>query len=122
MEIAIGEDDEAAILRLRVFSCLLFADQRIFIFRLGFKNDERKATVIEQQEVDETFAGFFEISPKGIESALGNVDVQFKLDIGGLLPSGKNRQPAVSSSLLILMRAVASFIDAMSLHSKRDCP
>ena len=29
--------------------------------------------------------------------------------LAGLLPSGKNRQPAASSSLLILIRAVASF-------------
>ena len=46
MKIAIGEDDEAAILRLRVFASLLFADQRIFIFGFGFKNDEGKTTVI----------------------------------------------------------------------------
>lgn len=66
MKIAIGEDDEAAILRLRIFAGLFFADQRIFIFGLGFENDERKASVVEQEEVDETLAGFFEIGPKRI--------------------------------------------------------
>jgi hypothetical protein len=30
--------------------------------------------------------------------------------LAGLFPSGKNRQPAISSSLLILILAVASFL------------
>ena len=33
-----------------------------------------------------------------------------KLTLAGLSPSGKKRQPAFSSRLLILMRAVASFM------------
>ena len=43
MQIAVGQDDEAAILRPGVFASLLLADERVLVLRLGLKDDEGKA-------------------------------------------------------------------------------
>ena len=53
VQVAVGEDDEAAILGPGVLARLLLADERIFVFGLGFKDDEREALCVEQQEIDE---------------------------------------------------------------------
>ena len=64
MQIAVGQDDEAAVLRFRVFAGLLFANERVFVFRLGFQHDKGKTFVVQEQKIDETFADFFEIRAK----------------------------------------------------------
>jgi hypothetical protein len=56
MQVAVGEDDKAAVLRLGVFAGLFLADQRAFVLGLGFQHDEGKALFVEQQEVDEALA------------------------------------------------------------------
>ena len=56
MQVAVGEDDEAAVLRLGVLASLLLAHERAFVFGLGFEDDEREAFFVEQEEVDEAFA------------------------------------------------------------------
>src|SRR5690606_33466043 len=40
VEISIGENNEAAILRTGVFTSLFLADQWILVLRLGFENDK----------------------------------------------------------------------------------
>ena len=56
MQVAVGEDDEAAVLGLGVLAGLLLADERVLVLGLGFEDDEREALVVEQQEVDEALA------------------------------------------------------------------
>jgi len=36
MQVAVGEDNKAAVLGLGVFASLLLANERIFVFGLGF--------------------------------------------------------------------------------------
>ena len=67
MQVAVGENDEAAILGTSVFACLLLSNQRVFIFGLCFKNDEREAFLVEQQEVDKALACLFKVLAQGVE-------------------------------------------------------
>ena len=67
MQVAIGKEDEAAIQRLGVFAGLFLADQRVFVFRFGLKDDEREAFGVEQQEVDEALAGLLEVLAEDIQ-------------------------------------------------------
>ena len=67
MQVAVGEDDEAAILRAGVFAGLLFSGQRIFVLGLGFEDDEGEALLVEQQEVDEALLGLLEVLAKRVE-------------------------------------------------------
>ena len=67
MQVAVGEDDEAAVLGLGVLAGLLLADERVLVLRLGFENDEREALLVEQQKVDEALAGLLEVVAEGVE-------------------------------------------------------
>lgn len=82
MQVAIREDDEAAILRFGVLARLLLADQGIFVFRLGFEYNQGKAGIIEQKEVDETVAGLFEVFSECVDRCLGQLDLGFENDVG----------------------------------------
>jgi hypothetical protein len=55
-------------------------------------------------------AVFSKSLPKASSSAILIVTFGSSSMLAGSLPSGKNLQPAASSSLLIFMRAAASFI------------
>ena len=94
MEVAIGEDDKAAVLRAGILAGLLLADERVLIFGFGFEDDEREAAVAQQQEVNEAFACLLEVLAKCIQ--IGSFDryAGFETNIGGELPSAKKRQPA----------------------------
>ena len=61
MQIAVRQDDEAAILRPRIFAGLLLADERNFIFRFCLKDDEREPSGIEQQKIDKPLRRFLEV-------------------------------------------------------------
>jgi len=52
MQVAVGEDDEAAVLGLGVLARLLLPDKRVFVFGLGFEDDEGEALFVEEEEVD----------------------------------------------------------------------
>ena len=67
VQVAVGEDDEAAVLGLGVFAGLLLADERVLVLRFGLKDDEREAFGVEQQEVDEALARLLEVVAKGIQ-------------------------------------------------------
>ena len=61
MQVAVGEDDEAAVLGSGIFAGLLLADERVLVLRFGLQDDEREAPRVEKQEVDETLAGLLEV-------------------------------------------------------------
>jgi len=67
VQIAVGEDDEAAVLGLGVLAGLLLADERVLVLRFGLQDDERETPGVEQQEVDEALAGFLEVVADGIQ-------------------------------------------------------
>ncbi len=81
MQIAVGEDDEAAVLRLGVFPCLFLADERGLVLGLGFEDDERETFFVEEQEVDEALAGFLEVRPERVEIQRLQCDLGLKLDV-----------------------------------------
>jgi len=47
MQVAAGEDDEAAVLGARVLSSLFLADERVLVFGFRFQDDEGKALGVE---------------------------------------------------------------------------
>ena len=61
VQVAVGEDDEAAVLGLGVFVGLLLRDERILVLRLGFEDEERKTPGVEQEKVDKPFCGLLEV-------------------------------------------------------------
>ena len=67
MQVAVGEDDEAAVLGLGVFAGLLLADERVLVLGLGFEDDEREALGVEQQEVDEALARLLEVLAERVQ-------------------------------------------------------
>lgn len=84
MQITVGEDDKAAILRPGIFAGLLFANQRALVLRFRFKNDEREALFVEQEEVDEAQLGLFEVLAEIVEVMLTEFDRLFEPNIRGL--------------------------------------
>lgn|GEM_PF-6264771 len=82
VQIAVGKDNEAAVLRARIFAGLLFANEWILVFGLCLQNDERKALFIQEEEIDEAVFGFFKILAKLADAAFGEFDVRLKLDVG----------------------------------------
>jgi hypothetical protein len=81
VEVAVGKEDEAAVLGLGVFAGLLLADEWVFVLGLGFEDDEWEALFIEQQEIDEAFAGLLEVFAEGIEVVRFERDAGLKLDV-----------------------------------------
>ena len=82
MQVAVGKDDEPAVLRFGVLARLLFADQRIFVFGLGFEDDEGEAFFVQKQEIDEAFAGFFKVIAECVQCLGSECDFRLKLNIG----------------------------------------
>jgi hypothetical protein len=67
VQVAVGEDDEAAILGFGVFSGLFLADERVLVLRFGLQNDQWETFGVEQQEVDEALARLLEVFAKGLK-------------------------------------------------------
>jgi hypothetical protein len=61
VQIAVGEDDEAAVLRFGVFAGLFFADKRVLVLRFGLQDNEWEASGIQQQEINEALARLLEV-------------------------------------------------------------
>lgn len=81
----------------------------IFIFRFRFQDDQRLAVVAQQQKVDESLRAFLKVRTETLDVLRLQHDVRLENDIRGTaLLSAKKRQPAASSSRLILILAVAS--------------
>ena len=83
MQVAVGEDDEAAVLGSGIFAGLLLADERVLVLRFGLQDDEREAPRVEQQEVDETLARLLEVLAERVEVRGLERHAGFKLDVGG---------------------------------------
>jgi hypothetical protein len=71
MQIAVAEDDKAAVLRFGVFAGLLFANEGVLAFGLGLQHHQRKAFVVEQQKVNEAVAAGFKVVAQRVNLALG---------------------------------------------------
>lgn len=74
-----------------------------------FQDDQRLAVVTQQQKIDESLRAFLKVRTETFDVLRLQHDVRLKNDIRGTaLLSSKKRQPAASSSRLILILAVAS--------------
>ena len=73
VQVAIRENDEAAVEGAGVLAGLLLADERLLVGRFGLEDDERKASGVEQKEVDEAFAGLLEIFAEVVRDLTGRV-------------------------------------------------
>lgn len=82
MQVAVGEDDKAAVLGTGVSAGLLFADERVFVFGFGFEDDEGEAAIVEQQKVDKAFARFLKVAAKRVEVGGFDGDGGFEADVG----------------------------------------
>ena len=82
VQVAVGEDDEAAFLVLGVLPRLFLADQRVFVFGLGFEHQKRLAGIVEQQEVGESVARLLEVLAEFVKRGLAQLDVRFQSDVG----------------------------------------
>jgi len=89
VQVAVGENDEAAILRARVLPGLLLGSERILVLGLGLENDERETLGVEQEEVDEALAGLLEVVAERVEVDGLDRDARFETDVRGLLAHGK---------------------------------
>jgi len=65
VQVAIGEHHEATVLRPRILTRLLLANERILVLRLSLKNNERETFGVQQQEVDEAPGDLLEIVAQG---------------------------------------------------------
>ena len=109
MQVAAGEDDEAAVQGPRVLAGLLLADQRVFVFGFGFQNDEREAFGIEQQEINKALAGLFEIITERVQIGRLEGDAGFQSNIRGRVAFGKET-PASRFEQLIDLDAGGGFL------------
>ena len=89
MQVAVGKDDEPAVLRFGISARLLFAIQRIFVFGLGLKGDEGGAFLVQQQEIDEASARIFEVHAEFVDGLGCECDLGLKLNAGGAAIIGK---------------------------------
>ena len=89
MQVAVRQDDEAAILGAGVFAGLLLADERVFVLRLSFQNDVGKSIGVQKQEVDEAGGGFLEVVAQGVEIGRPDRDIWFKANIGRRVSFGE---------------------------------
>jgi len=67
VQVAVGEDHEAAVLGTGVLAGLFLADERVLVFGLCLKDDEGKSLRIEQEEVDETLAGLLKVVAQRVQ-------------------------------------------------------
>src|SRR5450756_2298695 len=82
VQVAVGQDDKAGVLRLRVSPGLLLADQGVLVLGLRLQHDKRKCMAVQQQEVDETVDGFLEVVSVRIEEGPGHLDMVLQDDVG----------------------------------------
>ena len=112
VNVAVGQDDEASALRARILAGLLLGRKRVFILRLGLKDDQRLSVGIQKEEVDEAVFGLFEVLAESVDVGRLELDIILgsRTMFAGPAASSKKRQPASSRRRLILIRAVASLL------------
>ena len=109
VQVAVGKNDEATVLRLGVFARLLFADEWIFVFGLGFENKQRKAFGIEQEKVDKAFCALFEVGAERVQVGGLDRDAGFKANVGGAAAIRK-KAPACCFEQLVDFDAGGGFL------------
>ena len=82
MQVAVGEQNEAAVQRAGVFARLFLARQRIPVLGLGFQHDERKALGVEQQKIHEARGGVVEVVAQAVEVGRLEGDARLQADVG----------------------------------------
>ena len=82
VQVAVGEQDEAAVQGAGVFACLFLAGQRILVLGLGLQHDERKAFCVEQQKIDETLGRRVEVVAQAGEVGRLKRDARLQADVG----------------------------------------
>lgn len=78
VQVAVGEDDEAAVLGTGVLAGLLLPDERVFVLRLGLEDDQREAATVEQKEINKPSRGSLEVLAEGVE--IGGFDGHGRLE------------------------------------------
>ncbi len=119
MEVAVGENDEAAVLRLGVFACLLLAHERTFVLGLGFEDDEGERLFVEQQEVDEALTGFLEVLTERVEVLRLHGHAGFELDVRGAFRV-REEAPTCVFEQLVDLDAGGGFFHAAKASSSSD--
>ena len=115
--VAVREDDEAAVLRAGVCAGLLLANEGVLVLGLGLQDDERESSLASRSRKSmKPLEVFSKSSPRSSRSDALIVTPVSRQMLAGLSPSAKKRQPAASSSLLILMREAASFMRIQSVE------
>lgn len=109
MDVSVAQDDEARHSEAGILAHLLLAYTRIFILRFRFQDDQRLAVVYsQQQKIDESLRAFLKSAPRLSMCSGFSMTFGSRTTFAGPLLSSKKRQPAASSSRLILILAVAS--------------
>ena len=67
VQIAVGEDDEADVLRTGVLAGLLLADQRVELLRLRLQDGDRKAAFVQQEIIHVAVGGLLEVVAEVVE-------------------------------------------------------
>jgi hypothetical protein len=116
VKVSVREYDEATILRFRIFSCLLLADERILVFRLRFEDDERKGPFVEQQEIDEASGGFLEVLAEVVERIFCECNTGFELDVRRPLRI-REEAPARCFEQLVYLNPSSGFLHLRSVFS-----
>jgi len=68
VQVAVGKDDEAAVLGLGVLAGLLFGDERILVLGFGFEDEEREALASSKRKSTNPFVVFSKLSPRASRS------------------------------------------------------
>ena len=100
MEVAVGQDDVAAVLGPAVFPRLFLADEWIFVLSLGLEHDQGEALFAEQQEINEALGGFLEVLTERVEVLDLQRDARLKLDIGRAFRVSKEAPARVFQQLV----------------------
>ena len=108
VQVAVGKNDEAAVLRLGVFARLLFADEWIFVFSFRFKNQQRKTFGVEQEKVNEALAAFLEVGAERVQVVRFDRDAGFETNVGGSV-AHREETPASRFEQLVDLDAGGGF-------------
>ncbi len=97
-----------ATLRACILAGLFLADERIFIFGLGFEDNEREAFLVEEKEIDKPFLCLLEVFTESVKVGRFDDDAGFKPYVCRGLALCK-KPPARSFEQLVDLNACCCF-------------
>ena len=109
MQVAVGEDDETAVLRLGILAGLLFGNERILVLGFGFENEEREAPGVEQEKVDKPLCALFEVVAERVEVRCLDRDAGFETNVRGSV-AFREETPAGRFEQLVDLDARCGFL------------